>query len=294
MQDTAVNFICARCTSRFSNDGICPDCNISLVPLSTTACEDCGAELKPDAKFCSHCGRVLQSKCENCGTILSSEDIFCPDCGKKNNDSATELPEAKTRNEECCSASGEELVELMYSPVNLRDFHNNYSFLSTGPDSEEYNLAIERGLKVAKDKPVIMRFGSYPRRWAIQKPGYFRRLITMLIDVPLWGAFCFLILAAVIGSHEGGGLIRALGISSEAPRGIFALIWVPLSYFVYTAGAEILFGTTPGGLLGGTRVVNEYGNRLTAWQVIKRQFSRLITPLLVITGGAGDHEIVVR
>jgi uncharacterized RDD family membrane protein YckC len=180
----------------------------------------------------------------------------------------------------------------MYEPVGLKDFHNHYSFLSTGPDSEEYITAIERGLSATKETPIIVRFGSYPRRWAIKKPGVFRRLLTMIIDVPLWGAFCFLVLAAVIGSHEGGGLFRTLGLNNL--RGAFAAIWVPLSYFVYNVGAEFLFSTTIGGLLAGTRVVNDYGNKLTLWEIIKRQFSRLITPLLVITGGAGDHEIVVN
>ena len=294
MPDLISNFVCPSCVRRFASDGICPDCNIELMPVETVACNDCGSEIKPDAKFCPQCGSVQQNKCENCGRILGIEDVFCPDCGKKNSDSQLDLPEAKQRDESICSASGEELIELMYSPVNLRDFHNHYSFLSTGPNSEEYNLAIERGLKIAKETPVIMRFNSYPRRWAIQKPGYFRRFITMILDVPLWGVFCFLVLALVIGSHEGGGLIRALGITSKSLRGIIAFIWLPLSYFVYTAGAEILFGSTLGGLIAGTRVVDEYGNRLTAWEIIKRQFSRLITPLLVITGGAGDHEIVVR
>ena len=292
MTVSPINFICARCTKRFSSEGICPDCNLSLIPLETIACDECGSEVKPDAKFCPQCGNVLHNKCENCGTILTSEDAFCSDCGKKNPNSGLNLPEAKERDANCCSVSGDELIKLMYEPVGLKDFHNHYSFLSTGPDSEEYITAIERGLSATKETPIIVRFGSYPRRWAIKKPGVFRRLLTMIVDVPLWGAFCFLVLAAVIGSHEGGGLFRTLGLNNL--RGAFAAIWVPLSYFVYNVGAEFLFSTTIGGLLAGTRVVNDYGNKLTLWEIIKRQFSRLITPLLVITGGAGDHEIVVN
>lgn len=294
MSDSPASYLCGRCTRRFSEDGICPECNLSLIPVDTIPCLECGSELKPDAKFCSHCGNVLQGKCDNCGTVLMPDDLFCSDCGKKNPSTKLDLPKAKQRQEDISNVGGDELIELMYSPVNLRDFHNNFSFLSTGPDSEEYNTAIERGLEVAKEPPIIVRLGSYPRRWAIKKPGLFRRFLTMIIDMPLWIGFCLVVLAVVIGSKDGGGLLRALGMRAEGPRGLFALIWCPLSYLVYTAGAEILFGTTIGGLVAGTRVVNDYGNSLTPWEIVKRQFSRLIAPLMAIMGGNGDHEIVVR
>lgn len=53
-------------------------------------CENCGAELRDNAKFCSSCGSsceiVAAEKkvrfCENCGSKLKGDDLFCPECGE--------------------------------------------------------------------------------------------------------------------------------------------------------------------------------------------------------------------
>ena len=49
-------------------------------------CAECGSVLRPNAKFCSACGKpvvVEPPKCPNCGEILSEEDKFCFNCGTK-------------------------------------------------------------------------------------------------------------------------------------------------------------------------------------------------------------------
>lgn len=53
-------------------------------------CENCGAELRDSAKFCSSCGSSCEISeaekkvkfCENCGSKLESDDLFCPECGE--------------------------------------------------------------------------------------------------------------------------------------------------------------------------------------------------------------------
>ena len=53
-------------------------------------CENCGAELRDSAKFCSSCGsscEAIEAKntvrfCENCGSKLECDYLFCPECGK--------------------------------------------------------------------------------------------------------------------------------------------------------------------------------------------------------------------
>lgn len=294
MNDKPVSFVCPSCVERFADDGICPECNIALMPVNTIPCPECGSELPSDAKHCSYCGTALQNKCKNCGTILGAEDVFCSDCGHKNESTPVEFSKAKKATIDI-NCSGKELVDLMYDPVPLSVFHSKYGFLSTGPNSEEYNLAIEKGLNLAKEKPIIMRFNSYPRRWAILKPGKIRRFITMLIDCIGWIALFLGVLVLVIGNHKSGGLLRSVGLGADSIRGGFAFIWFILSYFVYTAGAEFLLGTTIGGLITGTRVVNDYGKSLTAWELFKRQFRRLFFPITVFMGALNDdHEIVVK
>ena len=53
-------------------------------------CENCGAELRDSAKFCSSCGsscKIIETEkkvrfCENCGSKLEGDDLFCPECGE--------------------------------------------------------------------------------------------------------------------------------------------------------------------------------------------------------------------
>lgn len=47
-------------------------------------CENCGAEVRRDAKVCPHCGRFFSSvKCPRCGYAGRPEDFKagCPVCG---------------------------------------------------------------------------------------------------------------------------------------------------------------------------------------------------------------------
>ncbi len=55
----------------------------------TEICENCGAELKKDAKFCQECGQKIQTPekdgekifCINCGAEVTSSENFCENCG---------------------------------------------------------------------------------------------------------------------------------------------------------------------------------------------------------------------
>ncbi|XP_052808691.1 E3 ubiquitin-protein ligase rnf213-alpha-like isoform X2 [Mya arenaria] len=88
---------------------ICPECGWNMVDPSINPilssmiiiCDGaderglaCGAELKAKQKFCSICGKKVDSKlfevltpckekCGKCGTELTSEEKFCPECGFK-------------------------------------------------------------------------------------------------------------------------------------------------------------------------------------------------------------------
>ena len=54
------------------------------VPL--TPCINCGKQIQPGSKFCSHCGapQTKQEKaCAKCGAKLEANAKFCPECGQK-------------------------------------------------------------------------------------------------------------------------------------------------------------------------------------------------------------------
>jgi membrane protease subunit (stomatin/prohibitin family) len=46
-------------------------------------CSECGAKVPPDAKFCSGCGKKMQSACPNCGEATKPDAKFCSECGAK-------------------------------------------------------------------------------------------------------------------------------------------------------------------------------------------------------------------
>ena len=45
----------------------------------------CGNRNQKDDKFCSECGKALQSVCPTCGKVVEADDKFCPACGQKLN-----------------------------------------------------------------------------------------------------------------------------------------------------------------------------------------------------------------
>ena len=240
--------------------------------------------------------------CSNCGTVLEADDLFCPDCGKKNKGSVSgekskgsvkDQPQAKKKQSEFSNIKGKALIDLMYAPLCLSEFHSRYPFLATGPDSQEYELAVERGCNATKKQPEILRIQSTPRFWALQKPGMFRRLLTIFVDLCIWGGMFMAGLVFLIGSHKSGGMVRTLAMG-ESLRPIFALLWFVISCFIYTAVAEAYLGSTIGGFVAGTRVVNPYGNNLTLGEATGRQFLKFLSPILFIFGpGNSDYEVVL-
>jgi len=74
----------------------CPSCGVANKPdakfcsecgkemIVTRACPKCQAKIKPDAKFCPECGASLQDvKCAKCGAAMQAGAKFCPECGEK-------------------------------------------------------------------------------------------------------------------------------------------------------------------------------------------------------------------
>ena len=48
-------------------------------------CQNCGAPLANDDKFCTNCGAKVdvELKCSKCGATIAQGDKFCTNCGNK-------------------------------------------------------------------------------------------------------------------------------------------------------------------------------------------------------------------
>lgn len=262
-------YVCACCTEMYQSDGICRDCNEALVPVENLPCSECGADMEIDAKG-------------------------CPKCGHRNETIVSKLPKAKERNTALQNFDGQVLIDLMFAPVGLGKFRKNYGYLTTGPNSEEYITAIEKALEKTSEKRITLRLQGGPRRWALKKQGTLGRLFNIGIDSILWAAVYFAVLVYVIGSHRSGGVLRNMGLGSEQIRGGFAMAWFFISYFVYTALPEAILGSTVGGLICRSAVVDDYGNYLSLGQALARQITKFFSPIQLFFGGDEDYEVVKR
>src|SRR4051794_33320628 len=45
------------------------------------SCPACGAQARPDRRFCGRCGTSLAAQCPACGTAYEPDDLFCGGCG---------------------------------------------------------------------------------------------------------------------------------------------------------------------------------------------------------------------
>ncbi len=53
------------------------------------SCPGCGAETRPNQKFCAECGEALSRACPSCGTPYDGTPKFCAECGTRLDSAAT-------------------------------------------------------------------------------------------------------------------------------------------------------------------------------------------------------------
>lgn len=74
----------APTAANFVTSGYAPRTTATNTSASRFACPACGAMNNAEAKFCSTCGKKLESAvCHNCGAINGAETKFCSKCGHK-------------------------------------------------------------------------------------------------------------------------------------------------------------------------------------------------------------------
>ncbi len=82
---------CYKCGSMVPvSSTFCPSCGANLTQPATVTCSKCGEKMPQGTKFCPNCGTAVvqqqaaqqQIKCASCGFVLQSPAKFCPNCGK--------------------------------------------------------------------------------------------------------------------------------------------------------------------------------------------------------------------
>ncbi|MFO7618274.1 MAG: SPFH domain-containing protein [Thermoplasmata archaeon] len=72
---------CQECGALVAEDAkFCKECGKSMVKAGTVKCPKCGDANTPDAKFCDECGAPMKVKCPKCGKEQAGAK-FCNECG---------------------------------------------------------------------------------------------------------------------------------------------------------------------------------------------------------------------
>jgi class 3 adenylate cyclase len=97
-------------------------------------CPNCGADNRPDAKFCRECGSAIDVRCPTCGASNEPGQKFCDECGTA---LAGRPPVAPT------TAAGSPAAERRLVSVLFADLVG-FTTLSEGRDAEEVRELLSR------------------------------------------------------------------------------------------------------------------------------------------------------
>ncbi len=220
--------------------------------------------------------------CKACGAGIESLTKECPNCGFNPN---------KGRLSDLEKKRAQEVVKLIEKPVRLSEFKRKYPFLNQGEFDTDYVRIIDHAMQSTKSKQIRHTLTSFPREWAIQKVGLFRRFLTLFIDWPILLGIFLGGLAVLIGSATEPGILPL----NNGGKAAIAWVWFFISYFLYFVGSEHILGATIGGFFVGIRVVNKFGNRQSFSILLFRNLYKLIPfvgPYALAPYVKPDHEIV--
>jgi class 3 adenylate cyclase/tetratricopeptide (TPR) repeat protein len=135
-------------------------------------CRNCGNEIEPGQRFCSHCGARVERTCLNCGELLPPGARFCPACGTVAEDAAlAEGARAATETmaagaveiavpgapERTSAAEAGRLAERRLVSVLFADLVG-FTTASEQRDAEETRELLARYFQVARER--IERYGG--------------------------------------------------------------------------------------------------------------------------------------
>ena len=115
-------------------------------------CGNCGAENRPDRKFCLRCGTALAARCPNCGSTNEPEAAFCGECGTHlaSGDRDCAGPSASCLRRE--PSSERRLVTVLFADLV------GFTTVAEGLDAEDTRDLLGRYFEaVARDRRALRR-----------------------------------------------------------------------------------------------------------------------------------------
>lgn len=242
--------------------------------------------------------------CPSCGEKLEPGDQFCAGCGAKTAPQAPPPPPKKDRqarkkekqanaNAQFQQATGKgleqlnnEIINLMAEPLPLRHYRERFPILLNGETDPAWETLKEYMFQKSPPPPVHARLTGSPRDWGIQKPGFFKRLLTLIVDLPV----LFVLMA--VGIANGPPLARVLGFGhNSAGEGVIMIGYFLAAFIGYYALTELILGASFGGLLMGLRVVDDYGRPPGIGFLIMRQVWKILDVFFMFLGGAARMNL---
>lgn len=75
---------CQNCGAEIpSNSRFCLECGHKILAEGMMECPDCKGRIPSSSKFCPDCGFRLTEKCPECGNEVRGKINFCPECGNR-------------------------------------------------------------------------------------------------------------------------------------------------------------------------------------------------------------------
>jgi class 3 adenylate cyclase/tetratricopeptide (TPR) repeat protein len=123
-------------------------------PEDEVACPSCGAENRPDRKFCASCGSALAVACPSCGTSNLPGERFCGECGTRlTRDAAAPA----TRPVEAAATASEPIAERRLVSVLFADLVS-FTTLAERRDPELVRELLSAYFDAARR--VVERYGG--------------------------------------------------------------------------------------------------------------------------------------
>ena len=83
-QQQEIKVKCQNCGALVAQDAkFCKECGKEIVSGDKIKCPKCGDLNAPDAKFCDNCGTPMKKTCGKCNAELAGDAKFCKNCGDK-------------------------------------------------------------------------------------------------------------------------------------------------------------------------------------------------------------------
>ena len=174
----------------------------------------------------------------------------------------------------------------MANPVSLREYRSRFPFLLDGAKSKTWDRLREFMFRQNPPPPIHARLTAPPCDWALRKPGFFRRLLTVVIDGPA------LLVLFAIAIQNGPTVCRSLGFAQNSTgEGVIMLSSFLFGFIGYFVVSELILGASPGGFLLGLRVIDDYGKPPSVGFLVMRQVWKILDVFFFFLGGVARARL---